>query len=91
MIGRRRGGREPVADRSLQVVDDLRTVGMAVDRRTGKGDGMKKTIMVGLTGHDAQYRLDEDAYERLSGYLDRAASIALALILPVAPRSTSRS
>ena len=52
---------------------------------------MKKTIMVGLTGHDAQYRLDEDAYERLSGYLDRAASIALALILPVAPRSTSRS
>ena len=35
---------------------------------------MKKTIMVGLTGHDAQYRLDEDAYERLSGYLDRAAS-----------------
>ena len=46
---------------------------------------MKKTIMVGLTGHDAQYRLDEDAYERLSGYLDRAASIALALILPVGP------
>ena len=34
---------------------------------------MNKTIMVGLTGHDEQYRLDEDAYERLSRYLDRSA------------------
>ena len=35
---------------------------------------MNKTIMVGLTGHDEQYKLDEDAYDRLSRYLERAAS-----------------
>jgi phage shock protein C len=34
---------------------------------------MKRTISVGLTGHDAQFQLDEEAYERLEGYLDRAA------------------
>ena len=35
---------------------------------------MDKTIMIGLTGHIEQYRLDQDAYDRLSRYLDRAAS-----------------
>ena len=34
---------------------------------------MDKTIVIGLSGHAAQFRLDEDAYERLSRYLDRAA------------------
>lgn len=35
---------------------------------------MDKTIAIGLTGHEARYRLDEDAYDRLAGYLDRAAA-----------------
>jgi phage shock protein PspC (stress-responsive transcriptional regulator) len=35
---------------------------------------MDKTIMVGLSGHPDQYRLEEAAYDRLTGYLDRAAS-----------------
>ena len=35
---------------------------------------MDKTIVVGLSGHPARYRLDEDAYGRLSGYLDTAAA-----------------
>ena len=34
---------------------------------------MEKTIMVELTGHADQYRLDERAYERLTGFLERAA------------------
>ena len=35
---------------------------------------MDKTILVGLTGHADKYALDERAYDRLSGYLDRAAA-----------------
>jgi phage shock protein PspC (stress-responsive transcriptional regulator) len=35
---------------------------------------MDKTIVVSLSGHGAQYRLEEDAYDRLVRYLDRAAS-----------------
>jgi hypothetical protein len=35
---------------------------------------MDKTMMIGLTGHSGRYRLDEDAYDRLSRYLERAAS-----------------
>lgn len=35
---------------------------------------MDKTIMIGLTGHADQYRLDEDAYDRLTRYLDQAAA-----------------
>jgi phage shock protein PspC (stress-responsive transcriptional regulator) len=34
---------------------------------------MDKTIVVGLNGHAGEYRLDEDAHERLTRYLDRAA------------------
>ena len=34
---------------------------------------MNKTIMVGLAGHPDQYRLDEEAYDRLARYLERAA------------------
>ena len=33
---------------------------------------MDKTILVRLGGQPTQYRLDEAAYDRLSGYLDRA-------------------
>lgn len=35
---------------------------------------MDKTIVIGLPGHADGYRLDEDAYDRLSRYLDRAAA-----------------
>ena len=35
---------------------------------------MDKTIDIGLSGHTARYRLNEDAYDRLSEYLDRAAA-----------------
>src|SRR5687767_6671336 len=35
---------------------------------------MDKTIEITLGGHDARYRLEEDAYDRLSRYLDRAAA-----------------
>src|SRR3954447_4315777 len=35
---------------------------------------MDKTITVTLTGHADQYRLEQDAYDRLARYLDRAAS-----------------
>jgi phage shock protein C len=35
---------------------------------------MDKTITIGLTGHAGRFRLAEDAYDRLSRYLDRAAS-----------------
>jgi phage shock protein C len=35
---------------------------------------MDKTIVIGLSGHAGQYRLDEDAYDRLARYLDRAAA-----------------
>jgi phage shock protein PspC (stress-responsive transcriptional regulator) len=35
---------------------------------------MDKTIVIDLTGHAGRYRLAEDAYDRLSRYLDRAAS-----------------
>jgi phage shock protein PspC (stress-responsive transcriptional regulator) len=35
---------------------------------------MNKTIMISLSGHTEQYRLDEDAYDRLTRYLDRAAA-----------------
>ncbi len=35
---------------------------------------MDRTINVGLTGHAEQFRLDPDAYERLSRYLERAAA-----------------
>jgi phage shock protein PspC (stress-responsive transcriptional regulator) len=35
---------------------------------------MDKTILVGLRGHDRTFRLDEAAYDHLSGYLDRAAA-----------------
>ena len=34
---------------------------------------MKRTISVGLTGHDAQFQLDEEAYAHLERYLDKAA------------------
>ena len=34
---------------------------------------MKRTISVGLTGHEAQFQLDEAAYARLERYLDGAA------------------
>ena len=34
---------------------------------------MDKTTMIGLTGHANQYRLEEDAYDRLVRYLERAA------------------
>ena len=33
---------------------------------------MDKTILIRLGGQPTQYRLDEAAYDRLSGYLDRA-------------------
>ena len=33
---------------------------------------MEKTITIGLAGGPARYRLDEDAYARLSQYLERA-------------------
>jgi len=35
---------------------------------------MDKTISIVLSGHDGQFRLEENAYERLSRYLDRAAA-----------------
>jgi phage shock protein C len=35
---------------------------------------MDKTIVIGLTGHAERYRFDQDAYDRLARYLDRAAS-----------------
>ena len=35
---------------------------------------MDKTIVIGLNGHAGRYRLEEDAYDRLARYLDRAAS-----------------
>jgi phage shock protein PspC (stress-responsive transcriptional regulator) len=35
---------------------------------------MDKTIVIGLNGHAAPFRLEEAAYERLARYLDRAAS-----------------
>jgi phage shock protein PspC (stress-responsive transcriptional regulator) len=34
---------------------------------------MDKTIVIGLSGHSERFRLDEDAYDRLQRYLDRAA------------------
>jgi phage shock protein PspC (stress-responsive transcriptional regulator) len=34
---------------------------------------MDKTIVVGLSGHAGEYRLDEEAHDRLTRYLDRAA------------------
>ena len=35
---------------------------------------MDKTIDIGLSGHAARYRLHEDAYDRLTQYLDAAAA-----------------
>ena len=35
---------------------------------------MDKTILIGLSGQTERFQLDEDAYERLTRYLDRAAS-----------------
>ena len=35
---------------------------------------MDKTIVINLTGQAHGYRLHEDAYDRLAGYLDRAAA-----------------
>ena len=35
---------------------------------------MDKTIVIGLSGRTERFRLDEDAYDRLEGYLDRAAA-----------------
>jgi phage shock protein C len=35
---------------------------------------MDKTITIALSGHTDQYQLEQDAYDRLAGYLDRAAS-----------------
>ncbi len=35
---------------------------------------MDKTISVGLSGHPERFQLEADAYDRLSRYLDRAAS-----------------
>ncbi len=35
---------------------------------------MDKTIVIGLSGHPERYRLEEAAYDRLTRYLDRAAS-----------------
>jgi phage shock protein C len=34
---------------------------------------MERTLLITLTGHAEPYRLDDAAYARLSGYLDRAA------------------
>ena len=34
---------------------------------------MEKTISIGLNGHPEQYRLEDDAYQALQRYLDRAA------------------
>ncbi len=34
---------------------------------------MDKTILIRLTGHEEQYRLDDEAYDRLTRYLERAA------------------
>jgi phage shock protein PspC (stress-responsive transcriptional regulator) len=34
---------------------------------------MDKTIVISLTGHAGQYRLEQDAYDRLSRYLHQAA------------------
>lgn len=35
---------------------------------------MEKTIVIGLSGHTERFRLDENAYDRLARYLDRAAT-----------------
>jgi phage shock protein PspC (stress-responsive transcriptional regulator) len=35
---------------------------------------MDKTIVISLSGHPEQFRLRDDAYDRLTGYLDGAAS-----------------
>ena len=35
---------------------------------------MDKTIVINLSGHPERFRLEENAYERLSRYLDRAAA-----------------
>lgn len=35
---------------------------------------MNKTIKISLSGHTDQYQLEQDAYDRLARYLDRAAS-----------------
>ena len=35
---------------------------------------MDKTIVINLSGHPERYRLNEDAYDRLARYLDRAAT-----------------
>jgi phage shock protein C len=35
---------------------------------------MEKTIVISLNGHAEPYRLQEDAYDRLAQYLERAAS-----------------
>ena len=35
---------------------------------------MNKTIVINLAGDTGRYELDEDAYDRLSRYLDRAAA-----------------
>jgi phage shock protein C len=35
---------------------------------------MDKTIAISLNGHPEQYRLEQEAYDRLKQYLDRAAS-----------------
>ena len=35
---------------------------------------MDKTIVINLSGHAEPYRLQQDAYDRLAGYLDRAAA-----------------
>jgi phage shock protein PspC (stress-responsive transcriptional regulator) len=35
---------------------------------------MDKTVDIGLNGHATQFRLEGDAYDRLSQYLDRAAA-----------------
>jgi phage shock protein PspC (stress-responsive transcriptional regulator) len=35
---------------------------------------MDKTIVIGLNGHAGRFRLEEEAYDRLARYLERAAS-----------------
>lgn len=35
---------------------------------------MDKTILLGLHGHDERFKLDEEAYDHLARYLDRAAA-----------------
>ncbi len=50
---------------------------------------MDKTIDISLGGRDQRFRLDEDAYERLSDYLDRLPPASGTI--PTGPRSSATS